>query len=72
MISIKKLLTVSFAVIGLGVLAHTAKAQDQSKSNPLVAPPPHAKQIHLKHVLVIGETKGFEHDSVSDAHGSDP
>jgi len=30
-------------------------------------PPPHAKQIHLKHVLVIGQTKGFEHDSVSPA-----
>jgi hypothetical protein len=30
-------------------------------------PPPHAKQIHLKHVLVIGQTKGFEHDSVSAA-----
>jgi hypothetical protein len=32
-----------------------------------VPPPPPAKQIHLKHVLVIGETKGFEHDSVSAA-----
>ena len=30
-------------------------------------PAPHAKTIHLKHVLVIGETKGFEHDSVTDA-----
>ena len=30
-------------------------------------PSPHAKEIHLKHVLVIGETKGFEHDSISDA-----
>src|SRR6201999_4633501 len=29
--------------------------------------PPSAKQIHLKHVLVIGQTKGFEHDSVPDA-----
>ena len=29
--------------------------------------PPSAKQVHLKHVLVIGETKGFEHDSVSAA-----
>jgi type 1 glutamine amidotransferase len=28
-------------------------------------PAPHAKQIHLKHVLVIGQTKGWEHDSVS-------
>jgi type 1 glutamine amidotransferase len=33
----------------------------------MVAPAPHAKQIHLKHVLVIGQTKGFEHDSVSPA-----
>ena len=24
-------------------------------------------QIHLKHILVIGQTKGFEHDSVSAA-----
>jgi len=30
-------------------------------------PPPAAKTIHLKHVLVIGETKGWEHDSVSAA-----
>jgi uncharacterized protein len=29
--------------------------------------PPHTKQIHLKHVLVIGQTKGYEHDSVSAA-----
>ena len=34
---------------------------------PGVAPIPHTKQIHLKHVLVIGQTKGFEHDSVSPA-----
>ncbi len=32
-----------------------------------VTPPIRTKQIHLKHVLVIGETKGFEHDSVSAA-----
>ncbi|HEY2468958.1 MAG TPA: ThuA domain-containing protein, partial [Terracidiphilus sp.] len=29
--------------------------------------PPSAKQVHLKHVLVICETKGFEHDSISAA-----
>jgi type 1 glutamine amidotransferase len=28
---------------------------------------PHAKQIHLKHVLVVSQTKGFEHDSISAA-----
>lgn len=42
-------------------------AQGQTQPNPLVPPPPHAKQTHLKHVLVIGQTKGFEHDSVSAA-----
>src|SRR3984885_13553540 len=30
-------------------------------------PPPPAKKIHLKHVLVVGQTKGYEHDSVSAA-----
>ena len=36
---------------------------------PATMPPPapHAKTIHLKHVLVIGQTKGYEHDSVSPA-----
>jgi len=41
-------------------------AQNQPAVSPAVAPPPHEKQVHLKHVLVIGQTKGFEHDSVSD------
>jgi type 1 glutamine amidotransferase len=34
--------------------------------SPLVAPPPHAEQIHLKHILVISQTKGWEHDSIPD------
>ena len=29
-------------------------------------PPPREKKVHLKHVLVIGQTKVFEHDSVID------
>jgi uncharacterized protein len=28
---------------------------------------PHVKEIHLKHALVISQTKGFEHDSISAA-----
>jgi hypothetical protein len=48
-------------------LAAGATLQAQSDGSGAVAPPPHAKTIHLKHVLVIGETKGFEHDSVSSA-----
>src|SRR3954468_2447892 len=35
--------------------------------DPSMPPAPHDKKIVLKHILVIGETKGFEHDSVSDA-----
>ncbi len=38
----------------------------QSPSGPVVPPPPHEKTIHLKHVLVIAQTKGFEHDSIPD------
>jgi type 1 glutamine amidotransferase len=32
-----------------------------------VPPPPQTKQVHLKHVLVIGQTKGWEHESVTPA-----
>jgi type 1 glutamine amidotransferase len=48
----------------LCIRAPRADAQSFADATP---PPPHAKQIHLKHVLVIGQTKGFEHDSVPDA-----
>ena len=51
-------------LIGLAFLIPSNRAAAQSSPTP---PAPHAKEIHLKHVLVIGETKGFEHDSVPDA-----
>jgi type 1 glutamine amidotransferase len=54
------------AVAGTVLLAATSLAHAQS-ANSTLPPPPHTKQIHLKHVLVIGETKGWEHDSVTDA-----
>lgn len=34
--------------------------------SPLVAPPPGVEQVHLKHILVISQTKGWEHDSIPD------
>ncbi len=55
------------AVSMVGVLAPTCLSQAQQAAAALTAPAPHAKQIHLKHVLVIGQTKGFEHDSVTSA-----
>ena len=42
-------------------------AQNQVAVDPSLPAPPHEKKIHVKHVLVVGQTKGFEHDSVSAA-----
>jgi uncharacterized protein len=57
---------VSLSIVALAAALAGNSMQAQSGKD-LVAPPPHAKPIHLKHVLVIGQTKGFEHDSVSAA-----
>ena len=51
-------------LLSLAVLAAGSRIPAQSAPTP---PPPHEKGIHLKHVLVIAETKGFEHDSIPDA-----
>lgn len=48
--------------VALSVIALVG--QKLGAQNLGVSPPPHAKQVHLKHVLVIAQTKGFEHDSV--------
>ena len=53
------------ALAGIVVLTQHTAAQAVGKD--ALPPVPHAKPTHLKHVLVIGETKGFEHDSVSAA-----
>ncbi len=55
------------ALLGLAVLTLSIRSQAQPAPDGATPPAPHAKQIHLKHVLVIGQTKGFEHDSVSSA-----
>jgi uncharacterized protein len=65
--TIRSLAVLFLCLVSVGAFTRICLAQDQSTPNPAVPPPPHAKQIYLKHVLVIGETKGFEHDSVSDA-----
>ena len=53
------------ALAGIVVLAQHSVAQAVGKDQ--LTPAPHAKPMHLKHVLVIGQTKGFEHDSISAA-----
>jgi len=55
------------AFVCMAILSQSACTLGQSGEDDGLPPPPHAKQIHLKHVLVIGQTKGYEHDSVSDA-----
>jgi uncharacterized protein len=54
-------------VVSLPILAGFALAQDPRGSDSSVAPPPHPKEIHLKHILVVSQAKGFEHDSISSA-----
>ena len=54
----------TFFLLSVALLCPQFQAQQQPDMPP---PPPHEKKIYLKHVLVIGQTKGFEHNSVSAA-----
>jgi uncharacterized protein len=53
-------------LIGFSTLGHSNRADAQSTGSAL-PPSPHVKEVRLKHVLVIGQTKDWEHDSVSAA-----
>src|ERR1700722_13378488 len=55
-----------FVVLSLLIFPGFTLARNPPAVDSSIAPPPQAKQIHLKHVLVISQTKGFEHDSISD------
>ena len=54
----------TFFVFAFALLGSPFQAQRPANMPPS---PPHEKKIYLKHVLVIGQTKGFEHSSVSAA-----
>ena len=54
-------------LLSLVVSIPSLSAQNQVEVDPSLPLPPHEKKIHVKHILVIGQTKGFEHDSVSAA-----
>lgn len=45
----------------------SGSAQVQAETGEAIPPVPSVKEIHLKHVLVVSQTKGFEHDSISAA-----
>jgi len=51
----------------LAALSLTQMTRACAQASPDMPPAPLAKQVHMKHVLVIGQTKGFEHDSIPDA-----
>jgi uncharacterized protein len=55
----------TIALLCLATLSFSTISQAQQTELP--PPAPHAKETHLKHVLVISQTKGFEHDSISAA-----
>jgi hypothetical protein len=61
------LLIFAGGLAGLAVAMNGDSLWAQAAASVATPPIPHSKEIHLKHVLVIGETKGFEHDSVPDA-----
>jgi uncharacterized protein len=54
-----------FPALFLAFAVVPAASHAQATSRDMLPQAPHAKPAHLKHVLVISQTKGFEHDSVS-------
>jgi type 1 glutamine amidotransferase len=56
-----------FVLVSFLILAGAALAQDQPAMNPSVPSPPREKKTHTKRVLVVAQTKGWEHDSISAA-----
>jgi len=57
----------NIALLCFATLSFSAISHAQAQQTELPPPAPHAKETHLKHVLVISQTKGFEHDSISAA-----
>jgi uncharacterized protein len=47
------------------LLAGSTDAQNAPRLEPNLPSPPRDKEIKVKHVLVVSQTKGFEHDSIS-------
>ena len=52
-------------LMGLTLLGQSNRIQAQSAGSSALPPAPHVKEVRMKHVLVIGKTKDWEHDSVS-------
>ncbi|HEX3941522.1 MAG TPA: ThuA domain-containing protein [Acidobacteriaceae bacterium] len=62
----------SIAAVGAGIAAtpflqSQAQGQAPAAGDFTIPPPPRATQVHRKRVLVVSQTKGFEHDSITAA-----
>jgi type 1 glutamine amidotransferase len=67
MLAMRNLRSFLPVLLGLAILGQGSRSQGQSAGSGALPPPPHAEEVHLKHVLVIGQTKDWEHESVSAA-----
>ena len=65
--NIRTVLSMFLALCCFVAFQPIVQAQSQADSNFELPPAPHVKEVRMKHVLVIGQTKDWEHDSVSDA-----
>ena len=54
-------------LFSLAVLGQGNHLVAQSAGSSALPPAPHVKEVRMKHVLVIGQTKDWEHESVSAA-----
>lgn len=65
--SMRNFLYLVLAVCCFAAFNPALQAQQSATESFEMPPPPGVKKVRVKHILVIGETKGFEHDSVTDA-----
>lgn len=59
-----RLRTLCFSACILALAGALSSPAQSALDNPTA---PHSKATHLKHVLVVSQTRGFEHDSISTA-----
>jgi hypothetical protein len=65
MIAVTNLRFLFPVLIGFAFLGQSPRFFGQSAGSSGLPPAPHVKEVRMKHVLVIGQTKDWEHDSVS-------
>lgn len=62
-----RLLRIALSLVLFAPISGNILTAQNAAVDPSLPAPPHEKPIHLKRILVISQTKGFEHDSISGA-----